>query len=103
MVDYVKVFRQDVLKIEDSRSAALYKQAGKDLQNVYNFHLTSAKSFKSVESYLKNLYASFNYSAVIINNAVKNKNMQKEDAERLEEGIQIMLRCCDNIIAKLGK
>lgn len=103
MIDLVKKFNEDVLKIEDSRSAALFKQAGKDLQSIYNFHLTSEKSFKHVESYLKNLYTSFNYSAVIINNAIKNKNMKKEDVTLLDEGIQVMLRCCDLIIAKLGK
>ena len=103
MIDLVKKFRDDVLSIEDTRSASLFKQAGKDLQSIYNFHLTSSKSFKSVEGYLKNMYTSFNYSAVIVNNAVKNKTMKKEDVTLLEEGIQVMLRCCDLIIATLSK
>ena len=103
MIDLVKKFKEDVLKIEETRSAALYKQAGKNLQGIYNFHLTSKKSFKSVEGYLKNLYTSFNYSAVIVNNAVKTKTMKKEDIALLEEGIQVMLRCCDIIVATLNK
>lgn len=103
MIDLVKKFREDVLKIEETRSAALYKQAGKKLQDIYNFHITSTKSFKSVEVYLKNLYTSFNYSAVIVNNAVKNKTIKKEDVAILDEGIQVMLRCCEVIIATLNK
>ena len=103
MIDLVEKFNDDVINIEETRSAALFKQASKDLQNIYNFHLTSGKSFKSVEGYLKNLYTSFNYSAVIVNNAVKNKTMKKEDVAILEEGIQVMLRCCDLIIATLSK
>lgn len=103
MIDLVEKFNEDVIDIEETRSAALFKKASKDLQNIYNFHLTSSKSFKSVEGYLKNLYTSFNYSAVIVNNAVKNKTMKKEDITLLEEGIQVMLRCCEVIITTLKK
>ena len=73
MIELVKKFKVDVLQIEETRSAALFKQASKDLQSVYNFHLTADKPFKSVDTYLKNIYKSFNCSAVIVNSALKRK------------------------------
>ena len=103
MLDLVKKFKEAVLQIEETRSASLFKQASKNLQDIYNFHLTADKQFKNVEDYLKNLYKSFNCSAVIVNNALKKKTVKTEDAALLDECIQIMLRCCDIIIAKIDK
>lgn len=101
MIDLVKKFKADVLKIEEMRNVSLFKHASKDLQDIYNFHLSSVKSFKSVESYLKNLYTSFNYAAVVINNAVKNKTIKKDDVTLIEESLQVMLRCCDIVCETL--
>ena len=103
MIELVKKFKVDVLQIEETRSAALFKQASKDLQSVYNFHLTADKPFKSVDAYLKNIYKSFKCSAVIVNSALKKKAVKSEDATLLDECIQIMIKCCDVIIAKLSK
>lgn len=101
MADLLERFRADVCKIYETRSSSLLSQAGKDLQNVYNFHLVSDKSFIEVEENLKNLYTSFNYAAVIVNNAMKNKQLTKDDNELLGECLQVMLRCCDVVLAKL--
>ncbi len=103
MIDLIRRFKTDVLNIEENRSASLFKQAGEDLQNVYNFHLTADKSFTEVEEYLKNLYSSFNYAAVIINDAIKHKHLKKDDNTLLEECLEIMVKCCDLITAKLEK
>ena len=42
-------------------------------------------------------------SAVIVNSALKKKAVKSEDATLLDECIQIMIKCCDVIIAKLSK
>lgn len=102
MIDLVERFRGDVMRIYESRSAALFKQAGADLQNIYNFHVTAEKSFIEVQENLKNLYTSFNYAAVIINDALKkNKQLKKDDSELLGECLEIMVKCCNVIISSL--
>ena len=103
MIDLLKQFRGDIVSIEENRSANLFKQASKDLQSIYNFHITAAKSFSQVGDNLKNLYTSFNYSAVIINDALKKKKMTPENIQLLDECLDVMLRCCDVIIATLKK
>lgn len=103
MIDLLKQFKRDVVSIEENRSAALFKQASKDLQGIYNFHITAEKSFSQVEDNLKNLYTSFNYAAVIINDALKKKKMSAENIQLLDESLDVMQRCCDVIIATLKK
>lgn len=97
MVDLLGKFRKDIINIAESRSASQFKQAGADLQNVYNFHLTAQNSFSEAEEYLKSLYSAFNYTAVIINGAIKNGGLKAEDNELLRECVEIMLKCCDKI------
>ena len=101
MLDLLKTFRADVMLIEEERSAALFKQASKHLQDIYNFHLTAKNSFTEVEYELKSLYTSFNYGAVIINDALKKKKLDAENGVMLEECLETMLTCCDVIKAKL--
>ena len=103
MIDLVNTFKADIISIQEKRTASQFKRAGKNLQAVYNFHLTSTKSFSGVEDYLKNLYTSFNYAAVIINDALKRKKLERKNAEILDECIEVMSKCCDIITAKLTK
>ena len=103
MIDLLTKFKEDIISIQEARSASLFKQAGKDLQNIYNFHLTSKNSFAEVEYYLKNLYTSFNYSAVIINDALKKKSFDVKNGATLDECLEVMIKCCDVIITKLKK
>lgn len=97
MVDLLGKFRKDIISIAENRTASLFKQAGADLQNVYNFHLTAQNSFSEAEEYFKNLYSSFNYAAVIINGGIKNGGLKADDNELLRECLEIMLGCCDKI------
>ena len=72
MVNLLKKFRGDIISIEEERSNALrFKEASKDLQSIYALHLNNKMKFNEVEHYLKNLYASFNYAAVIMSDALK--------------------------------
>ena len=103
MIDLLKKFRADVVKIQEERSAKLLKPAIKDLQDIYNFHVTADKSFIRIENNLKNLYTSFNYAAVIVNDAIKKKRLESESMLLLDECLEVMIKCCDVMIAELGK
>ncbi len=103
MVDLLKKFRQDIVTIQEARTARLFKQASRDLQDIYGFHITAAKNFVTVEDNLKNLYTSFNYAAVIVNDALKKKGFESESIALLDECLEVMIKCCDVICATLTK
>ena len=94
MLKLLDKFEDDINKIQETRSAKLFKTANVDLQNIYNYHLLNDKAFKKVQMNLKNLYTTFNYAAVIVNDALKKRVMEKENAELLEECLEVMIRCC---------
>lgn len=97
MIELVRAFRADVLAVEEQRSAAAFRQARKHLQDIYNFHIISKKSFTGVEHYLKSLYTSFNYGAAIVNEALIKKNLGGENGVMLEECLETMISCCDKV------
>ena len=94
MLELLDKFEDDINRIQETRSAKLFKTANVDLQNIYNYHLLNDKAFTKVQMNLKNLYTSFNYAAVIVNDALKKRVMEKENAELLDECLEVMIRCC---------
>ena len=94
MLELLDKFEEDINRIQETRSAKLFKTANVDLQNIYNFHLLNDKAFTKVQTNLKNLYTSFNYSAIIVNDALKKRVMEKENAVLLDECLEVMMRCC---------
>ena len=94
MLELLEKFEEDINRIQETRSAKLFKTANADLQSIYNFHLLNDKAFKKVQMNLKNLYTSFNYAAVIVNDALKKRAMDKENALLLDECLEVMIRCC---------
>ena len=94
MLELIEKFEEDINNIQETRSAKLFKVANVDLQNIYNYHLLNDRAFKKIQMNLKNLYTSFNYAAVIVNDALKKRSMDKENAELLDECLEVMLRCC---------
>ena len=103
MIELIGKFEEDINRIQETRSAKQFKTANVDLQNIYNYHLLNDKAFKKVQTNLKNLYTTFNYSAVIVNDALKKRVMDKENAELLDECLEVMLRCCIVIKRTLRK
>lgn len=101
MIELLEKFEEDINKIQETRSAKLFKAANADLQKIYNYHLANDKAFRRVQHNLKNLYTSFNYAAVIVNDALKKRTMDKENAELLDECLEVMLRCCVVIVTML--
>ena len=94
MLKLLGKFEEDINRIQETRSAKLFKTANVDLQNIYNYHLLNDKAFKKVQMNLKNLYTTFNYAALIVNDALKKKAMDKENALLLDECLEVMIRCC---------
>lgn len=103
MTELIKVFRNDIISIEESRNAKLFKQANSDLQEIYKFHISAKNSFTMAEHYLKNLYRSFNYAASIVSAAVKRKSFGSDEIGLLDECMDVMLTCCDKVIAIISK
>lgn len=101
MIDLIEKFDGDIQRVYDDRNLSVFTGASAKLQSVYNFYVTAEEGFSSVESYLKNLFSSFNYAAVIINDAMKKKKLDDEAKELLFECLQIMLKCDQLIISTL--
>ena len=103
LVDLVQKFNADIDDVYKNKNLSVFHGASKKLQNVYNFYVTARDDFKEVEEYLKNLFSSFNYAAVIINDSMKKKGLDREANELLFECLQIMLKCNELIISTLNK
>lgn len=101
MCDLVGRFKKTVDEIALTRNASLFKRAGGELQNIYNFHLTADESFTEIEEYLKNCYSSFNYAAVIVNDGLKKGKLDGEANDLLRECVEILSKCCTLIEEKL--
>ena len=101
MCDLVGRFQATVGEIAQTRNTSLFKKAGAELQNIYNFHLTADESFAEVEEYFKNMYSSFNYAAVIVNDALKKGALDKDSNNLLSECVEILQKCCRVITEKL--
>ncbi len=83
--------------ILDNKKIADFKVLGADIQNVYNFVIAAEKSYEEQQPMLKNLFSSFNYAAVIINDAVKSKALDTEAKTLLLQCLEIIIACCGNI------
>lgn len=103
MIDLIKKFESTIEKLYSTKQLSLMQKASPELQAIYNFHATSDASFIEIEQYLKNMYSSFNYAAVICNEGLKKKSLDKEDGEMLMQCLEIMLKCCELIKTELNK
>ena len=103
LIDLIQKFNADIEDVYKNKNLSVFHGASKKLQDVYKFYVTAADDFKEIEEYLRNLFSSFNYAAVIINDAMKRKGLDGEANELLFECLQIMLRCDELIINTLEK
>ena len=101
MADLVKKFKESIENVAESGSLSKLREPSPKLQDVYNFHLTAHNSFSAQEENLKNMYSSFNYAALICNQAAKSGGLGGEDRVLLTECIQILVKCCDLVISSL--
>ncbi len=101
LLDLIGKFEKTVSEIVTTRNLSLLKPAGKQLQSVYDFFITAEGGYEKQQELLKNMFSSFNYAAVIVNNAVKNGSLSNEDKELLNECLEIMLKCCASVKSSL--
>ncbi|HIU80675.1 MAG TPA: hypothetical protein IAC67_07160 [Candidatus Coproplasma excrementipullorum] len=101
LIDLLNKFNADMEDVYSNKNLSVFHGASKKLQDVYNFYITAQDDFKEIEGYLKNLFSSFNYAAVIINDGMKKKGLDKEANELLFECLQIMLKCHELIVSTL--
>ena len=110
MVDFEDLALGDLLgKVEKrvadiaaSKNLNQFKTLGGEVQAVYNFFVTAKKDYAEQQPMLKNLFSSFNYAAVIINDAIKTKKADGEAGALIEECLEIMSACCRNVKASIG-
>lgn len=103
LIDLINKFNDDIEDVYRNKNLSVFHGASKKLQDVYNFYVTAGDDFREIEEYLKNLFSSFNYAAVIINDGMKKKGLDREANELLFECLQIMLKCDELIISSLNK
>jgi NADPH-dependent 7-cyano-7-deazaguanine reductase QueF-like protein len=101
MIDEIQKFQAKVKDIAIERNLSGFHQLGGNLQAIYNFYLTAENSFLKEEEAFKSLFSSFNYAAVLINNAIKNKGLQGDDSELINECLEVMNKSCEVIIKSL--
>ena len=90
MADLIKKFKAKIEEVANSGKLSKLKDASPKLQDIYNFHLTAHSSFAKQEEYLKNMYSSFNYAALIANDAAKTGNLSSEDKVTLTEKYRLV-------------
>lgn len=98
LVDYVKNISKDVDAVLSDKNVSVLSGASKKLQDLYNFYVTAGDDFKEAEEPLRNLFSSFNYAALIINDALKGGRLDGEANELLGQCLQIMSASCKMIV-----
>lgn len=102
LCDLLSKVERRVIEIAETRNASQFKELGADVQAVYDFFITAKKDYKEQQPLLKNLFSSFNYAAVIINDAIKTKKPEKDAGVLLSECLEIISACCKKIKQSLG-
>lgn len=97
LCDLLDKVQKKAEEIAETRNLSEFKNLGAVIQSVYDYFVASGKAYEEQQPMLKNLFSAFNYGAVIINDAVKNKRLDKEANSLLAECLQIITACCNNI------
>ena len=100
--DLLNKVQQKVQLIAETRNLSKFNELGQAVQRVYDFFVTASKPYEEQQPLLKNLFSSFNYGAVIINDAIKSKQPTAQSASLIEECLEIMDACCKKIKASMG-
>lgn len=101
LIDLVSKVERAVEAVGTTRNLSLLKDAGKKLQDVYDFFVTAEGGYEKQQELLKNMFSAFNYAAVIVNGAIKSGKLSKDDNELLNECLEIMLKCCSSVKSSL--
>ncbi|MDE5789295.1 MAG: hypothetical protein K2H78_02640 [Clostridia bacterium] len=102
LCDLLNKVSKRVTSITVSKNVSEFNALGAEIQAVYDFFVTAQKDYAEQQPMLKNLFSSFNYAAVIINDAIKTKKPDVESGTLLTECLEIISACCNNIKNSLG-
>ena len=102
LCDLLDKVRSRAVGIAETRNVSEFKNLGRDIQSVFDFFVTSTKAYEEQQEMLKNLFSSFNYAAVIINDGIKKKALDKESVTLLNECLEIIVACCNNVNKSLS-
>ncbi|MDE6790224.1 MAG: hypothetical protein K2J61_00730, partial [Clostridia bacterium] len=97
LCDLLNKVSKRVNSITVSKNVSEFNALGAEIQAVYDFFVTAQKDYAEQQPMLKNLFSSFNYAAVIINDAIKTKKPDGESGTLLTECLEIISACCNNI------
>lgn len=97
LIDLLTKVEVKARAILEDKSIAEFKELGGQIQAVYDFVITAKKSYEEQQPMLKNLFSSFNYAAVIINEAVKERQLDTEAKALLVQCVEIIIACCGNV------
>ncbi len=97
LIDLLGKVEKRARGITESKKLSEIKPLGAEIQAVYDFFVTAQSAYEKQQPMLKNLFSSFNYAAVIVNDAMKRKTLDGEANELLGECLQIIIACCSNI------
>lgn len=97
LCDLLDKVQKKAEEISATRNVSQFKELGVSIQAVYDYFVVSGKAYEEQQPMLKNLFSSFNYGAVIINDAIKSKQLDKEANALLDECLQIIVACCINL------
>lgn len=99
LLDKVQIKAEEIAA---TRNVSQFKELGACIQAVYDYFVVSGKAYEKQQPMLKNLFSAFNYGAVIINDAIKTKKLDKEANSLLDECLQIISACCKNVKESLN-
>lgn len=102
LIDLLDKVQKKAEEISSTRNVSQFKELGSKIQAVYDYFVVSGKAYEEQQPMLKNLFSSFNYGAVIINDAIKTKQLDKEANTLLDECLQIIVACCKNLKNSIG-
>ena len=102
LCDLLEKVQNKAEEIAATRNVSQFKELGVKIQAVYDYFVVSGKSYEEQQPMLKNLFSAFNYGAVIINDAIKTKKLDKEANSLLDECLQIISACCKNVKSSLN-
>ncbi|MGN1060458.1 MAG: hypothetical protein ACI4QN_01875 [Candidatus Coproplasma sp.] len=102
LCDLLDKVQKKAEEIAATRNVSQFKELGANIQAVYDYFVVSGKAYEAQQPMLKNLFSAFNYGAVIINDAIKTKRLDKEANSLLDECLQIITACCKNVKESLN-
>lgn len=103
LCDLLKKVKEGAEDVMRSGNASSVRELGGRVQSVYDFVLTAEGDFATVQENIKNVFSSFNYAAVLVNDGIKNGKLTKDDDSLIYECMEVIVKTCNYIQSELLK